>query len=282
MAKPQIRCPICSKWKFIEIADDVTKNVAKGLLAINIAAGMICDHSFIAYIDKNLTVRDCLVADFKIELPRSAPTEETEEDASPETDRIKFDLIKLNIPELLMAYVIKAILYGRKTVLILDQEFLFNHIKNFFRYVFDKSFEFDMEIILEEEHKRNEGKYKEFLVFKKLEVIRDKNKIIDPKKLDLEKAIVHKFFAEYDLIAGLNSIRNKLNKIYEFSKDIAELIENHKEKPITSKILINHISEAYGEKIQMPYLNYLIDIVRYYFKVEVPKIDGVSNLLGFL
>ena len=93
---------------------------------------------------------------------------------------------------------------------------------------------------------------------------------------------MHKFFAEYDLMAGLIILRNELNKIYEFSNTIAEYIENHKGKPITSKILINHISEAFGEKIQMPYLNYLIDIIRYYFKVEVPKIDGVRNLLGFL
>ena len=282
MARVEIRCPICSKWKYIEIVDDATKNVAKGLLAINIAAGMICEHSFIVYIDKNFAVRDCLVADFKIELPKSAPTEETEENIFPEIDAIKSDLIKLNIPELLMVYVIKAILYGRKVVIILDQEFLYNHIKNFFRYVFDKSFEFDIDIILEEEYEKHKEKYKKFLVFKKLKVIRDKDKIMEPKKLEIEKTIVHKFFSEYDLMAGLTILRNELNKIYELSKDIAELIEEQKGKPITSKKLINHISETYGEKIQMPYLNYLIDIVRYYFKVEVPKIDGVRNLLGFL
>jgi len=282
MARLEIRCPVCSKWKKIEIADDTTKNVAKGLLAINIAAGMICEHSFIAYIDKNFTVRDCLVADFKIELPSSTHTEKTEEIISPETDIIKFDLIKLNIPELLIAYVIKTILVGRKAVIILDQEFLYNHIKNFFRYIFDKSFEFDMDIILEEEYKKNKGKYDEFLVFKKVKVVSDKDKIIDLKKLEIEKSIVHKFLTEYDLMAGLIILRNEINKIYEFSKSIAEFIENNKGKPITSKILINHILEVYNEKIQMPYLNYIIDIVRCYFKVEVPKIDGVGSLLGFL
>ena len=282
MAKLEIRCPICSKWKNIEIADDATENVSKGLLAINIAAGMICEHSFIAYIDKNFTVRECLVADFKIELPERPPTEETEEGISPETDTIKFDLIKLNIPELLMAYVIKAILYGRKTVIILDQVFLYNHIKNFFRYVFDKSFEFDIDIILEEDYKINKGKYKDFLVFKNLEVIRDKDKFIDPKKLEIEKAIIHKFFTEYDLMAGLIILRNELNKLYEFSKNIGEFIKEHKGEPITPKRLIEHISEVYGEKIHMTYLYYLIDITRYYFKVKVPKISGVKSLLGFL
>ena len=90
MAKVEIRCPICSKWEKIEIADDATEKISKGLIAINIAAGMVCEHSFIAYVDKNLTVRDCLVADFKIELPESTPTDEP---VKVETDYIKFDLI---------------------------------------------------------------------------------------------------------------------------------------------------------------------------------------------
>ncbi len=282
MARLEIRCPICSQWEHIEVADDATKNVAKGLLAINIAAGMICEHSFIAYVDKNLIVRDCLVADFKIELPESIPTEEAEEVVTPETEAIKFDLIKLNIPEVLMVYVVRAVFLGRKIVIISDQEFLYNHIKNFFQYIFEKSFEFDIDIISEEDYKRNKGQYKEHLVFKNLEIVRDKNKIINPKKLEIEEALLHKFFAEYDLIAGLIILKNELNKIFEFSKTIGEFIESQKGKPITSKILIGLVSEKHEEKIQMPYLNYLIDIIRYYFKVEVPKIKGVTNLLGFL
>lgn len=282
MARLEIRCPICSQWEYIEVADDATKNVAKGLLAINIAAGMICEHSFIAYVDKNLIVRDCLVADFKIELPESIPTEEAEEVVTPETETIKFDLIKLNISEVLMVYVVRAVFLGRKIVIISDQEFLYNHIKNFFQYIFEKSFEFDIDIISEEDYKKNKGQYKEHLVFKNLEIVRDKNKIINPKKLEIEEALMHKFFTEYDLMAGLITLKNELNKIFEFSKTIGEFIESQKGKTITSKILIGLVSEKHEEKIQMSYLNYLIDIIRYYFKVEVPKIDGVTNLLGFL
>ena len=69
MAKIEVRCPVCSNWDNIEISDDATKNVAKGLLAVHLAAGMICEHGFIAYVDKNLIVRDCLIADFNIEAP---------------------------------------------------------------------------------------------------------------------------------------------------------------------------------------------------------------------
>jgi len=139
MAKIEVRCPICSKWDNIEISDDATKNVSKGLLAINIAPGMICEHSFIAYVDKNLIVRDCLVADFKIELPESEVIEDTEENITPETDTIKFDLIKLNIPDMLMTYIFKTIFVGEKTLILSDHEFLYNHLMNFFKYIMQNS-----------------------------------------------------------------------------------------------------------------------------------------------
>ncbi|MFX1304486.1 MAG: hypothetical protein ACFFBV_10930 [Promethearchaeota archaeon] len=282
MARLEIRCPICLQWQHIEISDDMTKNVSKGLLAINIAAGMICEHSFIAYVDKNLTVRDCIVADFKIELPEGAPTQETEKLITPETDTIKFDLIKLNIPELLMAYVLKSIFVGEKVLIISEEEFLHNHVINFFKYIAQNSFEFEMSIITEEEYKKNKDNYKEYIIFKNRKIIRDTYKIINPKQLENEKSMVQKFLAEYDLMAGLIILRNEVNKTYEFSKTIAESLEKQKGKPMTSKILIDYVFEKYGERIQIPYLTFLINIVQNYFKVEVPKIGGVTDLLGFL
>jgi len=282
MARVEIRCPICSKWDHIEISDDATKNVSKGLLAINIAAGMICEHSFIAYVDKNLIVRDCLVADFKIELPEGEASERTEDLIIPETDIIKFDLIKLNIPDTLMTYVFRAIFLGKKALILSDQEFLYNYIINFFKYITQNSFEFDLKIISEMDYKKNKNEFEDYLIFKNREVIRDKNKVINPKGLEIERSIVQKFVAEYDLMAGLIILRNEINKAYEFSNSISNLIENHKGKPLTSKIIINHISDKHDEKILMPYLTFLIDIVRHYFKVDVPKIRGVSNLLGLL
>lgn len=279
MAKIIIRCPICSQWDHIEIADDATENVSRGLLAINIAAGMICEHSFIAYVDKNLSVRDCLVADFKIELPESTPTQEI---ITPETDIIKFDLIKLNIPDILMVNVIKTIFMGRKVVVISDHEFLYNQIINFFRSIMENSYEFDLKIISETEYHKTKSEYKEHLILKNREIVRDKEKIINPKELEFEKAMVQKFYSEYDLMAGVIILRNEIKKSYEYSKTLSEFIQKKEGKALTSKLLIDYILEKYGERIQKSYLSFLIDIVQNYFKVKVPKISGVKDLLGFL
>ncbi|MFX1350397.1 MAG: hypothetical protein ACFE92_17135 [Promethearchaeota archaeon] len=279
MARLEIRCPICSQWEHIEISDDATKNVTKGLLAINIATGMICEHSFIAYVDKNLVVRDCLVADFKIELPESKTSEEI---ITPETEMIKFDLVKLNIPDILMAYIMKAILMRKKVLLLSDQEFLYNQITNFFRTIMENTFKFDLTIISEIEFNNKKKEYKNHVVFKKREIVRDKDKIIDLKKLEFELAMVQKFFKEYDLMAGVIILRNEIKKAYKFSNSITEFIHNKEGKAITSKLIIDYILEKYGERIQKSYLSFLIDIVQNYFKLKVPKISGVTDLLGFL
>ncbi len=83
-------------------------------------------------------------------------------------------------------------------------------------------------------------------------------------------------------MAGLIIVRNEINKAYEYSNAILNYIKNQNDQPLTSKLIIKHISEKYDEKIPMPYLTFLLDIVRNYLKADIPKIGGVSDLLGLL
>ena len=280
MAKIEVRCPVCSNWDNIEISDDATKNVTKGLIAVNITAGMICEHNFIAYVDKNLIVRDCLIADFKIEAPEVSTTKGTEDDVILEAESINHDLIKLNIPELLMASVFKAFFLSKRVILILDDQFIANHIIYFFKYAMQNLFVNDIIAMSKVDYKNDQKNYENYIVFEKREVIQDNDKIIDPKKLGIEKSIAKKFLGEYDLVTGLIILRNEIQKAFEFSKTLADFITNSEEKALSSKRLIDHINKVYSERIQMNYLTFLYDIVKHYFKVEVPKIVGVRKFLG--
>ena len=282
MAKLEVRCPICAKWEKVEILDDATKNVKKGLLAVNISPGMICEHSFIAYVDKNLVVRDCFIADFKIEASEAEVAQEKDDKALTETESINIDLIKLNIPEKLMAMIFKAIFLGKKVILISEDQFLHNHVVNFFRYALQGLFDIDINIMSEIDYKKTKNDYEDYLVFKKSNVFHDKNKIVDSKKLTIEKSIIQKFFAEYDLTTGLIILRNEIQKVFEYSKALAEFITEYQEKIFTTKILMDHITEKQGERIQNNYLTFLLEIAEHYFKIDIPNIDGVSNFLGIL
>ena len=282
MAKIEVRCPICSNWDNIEISDDATKNVAKGLLAVNLTAGMICEHTFIAYIDKNLIVRDCLIADFKIEAPEVLTTEGTEDDIVPEAGSINHDLIKLNIPQLLMASVFKAIFLGKGVIFISVDQFLADHIIYFFKYAMQNLFENDIIAMSKIDYKNDQKNYENYIIFEKRAVIQDKDKSINPKKLKIEKSIAKKFLGEYDLVTGLIILRNEIQKAFEYSKTLVDFITNSEKKTWTSRILIDHINAVHGERIQMNYFTFLYEIVNHYFKVEIPRTDGVTNFLGIL
>ncbi|MFX1375289.1 MAG: hypothetical protein ACFFA0_05710 [Promethearchaeota archaeon] len=282
MPKIELRCPICSKWDLIEISYNAPKETKKGLTAVNIKAGMICEHSFIAYIDKNLMVRDCLIADFKIEVPESSRVERIGENVVPEAKLINKDIIKLNVPPIFMASVFKASFLGKTVILILNDQFLANHIIHFFKYAMNNLFNINIFSIPKTEYIDNKEKYSNYIIFERTEVIQDKNEILNPKNLKFEKSIAKKFLDEYDLVTGLIILRNEIQKAFEFSKTLADFIENSKDKAYNPKILINHIKEIYNERIHKDYLMFLLNIVNHYFKIEVSKIDGVSNFLEFL
>ena len=112
MAKVEIRCPSCNKRGNIEIAEDIINQSARGVTAINIPQDQICTHSFVAYIDKNLAVRDCFMADFQLELPQME-IEQPAEKEIPDASVADVDLIKINVPALTLTYFIRASLLNR-------------------------------------------------------------------------------------------------------------------------------------------------------------------------
>lgn len=283
MAKIEIRCPTCSKWDNIEISDNATKDAKRGILVMDINAGMICEHSFIAYVDKNLIVRDCLITDFKIESLEDSSAQKIQDDIPARAEPVKYDLIKLNIPESVMANILRGTFLGKKIILISDNLFLANHVINFFKLTLKKFFEINILAMSMEDFKQNKKKFDDYLVLEKRKIIQDRDKILDSVKVVEEKSFAQKFLNEYNSVSGLIILKNEIKKAFEYSKTLAEYLRDpEKIKVSTSKHLIDIISEMYNERIPSDYLIFLIDIVKNYFKVEVPKIDGVSNFLGIL
>ena len=118
MTKVEIRCPTCSKKGEIDLSEDLIEKSSRGIIAINMGA-QICSHSFVAYIDRNLHVRDCFVTDFQIELPEME-TDKLHEGEVPGTDVIDADLIKMDISALNLTYIIHCALINKKILLIIE------------------------------------------------------------------------------------------------------------------------------------------------------------------
>ncbi|MFX1256895.1 MAG: hypothetical protein ACFFAN_03470 [Promethearchaeota archaeon] len=280
MTKIQIKCPSCSKTGFIEMFPEAMKNSLRGLLAVNIAKSIICSHSFIAYIDKNLQVRDYFIADFQIELPEITLEEKIKVGKIPSKDIIDIDLIKLNISAILLTYILKSIFLKQKIVLIHNQEFLHNHIYNFFKYITKNSFESTITILTEEKYNSNKKNYKDSMVFDNINIIRNVKNFINPKKLNIEKQIVSRFMNEYDLGYSYVVLKNDIQRAYELSKSIVEFINEAKKKKETINTLkiSTQLEEVYKIKINTIYLKFLMKIVEDYFGVSVPSLT--DSFLG--
>ena len=280
--KIEIRCPSCGKRGFIEVSEEKIKETSRGLLAINVSENIICKHSFVAYIDKNLEVRDCFMADFQIEIPvlESAEPEEAEK----AFDKEKFDLVlvKLNFPATSMAYLLKGLLSKQKLAIINDQKFLESHLKSFIEYISEGLFESIMEVIPREIYIENKKNYADYIILDENKIIQNEKQIVNNTELNVERTIIQKFLSEIDERSSIIILRNELEKAYSLAKSIIELINNFEGKELQSKKIIDYLVKKHNIDIKIPYLNFLLAIVYNYFGVEVPKSSEVGNFLGFL
>ncbi len=282
MANIEIKCPLCHKKGVISIEENLIKSSSRGLLSVHIANDIICEHTFTAYIDKNLQIRDYFFVDFSVKLPEISLIEHLEQESFLSKEIIDIDLIKLNIPAITLTYIIKSIFLKQKIVLISNQEFLNHHIEKFLEFITQNSFEMDLSLINSEEYANNKKSYKNAMVFESNKIIRNNKKLINPKKLDIEKKIIERFYSESQLGYSYIVLKNEIFKAYELSQKIIQEIEEVNKKGNQPNILTiqNKLEKGYNAKIDKLYLNFLIEIIKNYFKVSVPSL--INGLFDFL
>ncbi len=270
--KINIRCPSCGKWGEIEISEESIKNISRGLLAVNVMANTICPDSFIVYLDRNLIAREYFIADFQIEMPEAIFEKPEIEKRLILDDLINLDLIKLNLPATLLSHILRGLFFKKKIGLIIEDEFLTPHITGFIKYITQDNFKSEIFIFSKDSFKNNKKEYKDYLVLEGPNILIDKEKIINPKKISIEKRIIHQFIAENDKNLSFIMLKNEIQKAFELSKFIAEYFNNVRDK---KKLDIHQISdglqEAYKTKISPVYLNFLFEITENYFSVEIPS-----------
>jgi len=281
MKKLEVRCPSCSKRGYIEISEKEVEKAARGVFAVNISEGIACEHSFVAYIDKNLIIRDAFIADFQLELPEITSIQDKEPETSPQLESIDINLIKLNLTTSLLVNIIRAIFFRKKVLILTDQAFMVDQIHKFFDYITKNSFE--ASILVKSEEQYQPENFNDYIVLKSNQILQDYEDILNPKQISIERSLVRKFLEEYEFISSTIYLHNGIQKTYELSKTIVERVKNlkKKEKLISNKV-IEEIAKDHNIKIQLPYLDFLYEIVENYFGVNVPRSSNVSNFLSTL
>jgi len=251
----------------IEVDEKLVSSSPRGITAINVIEDIICRHSFVVYIDNNRVVRDSFICDFKIELPQ-VPSDQILEPSKLEHP-LDIDLIKINLIPSLLAHILKGLYFGKKIIILVNEEFLYSHLIIFFEYITEDTFEMNLHLIHKKEYEDNKKLYKKDLVLDGKEIINDKDNLIDLKKTIIENVIVQKFFAEYDSEKSLILIKNEFQKAFFLSKAISDYLNSS--KALDVKALTEHLKEkVHAIKITPYYLRFLFDIVENYFKTKIP------------
>ena len=281
MKELEVRCPSCSSRGYIEVSEQEVEKAERGVFAINVSEGIVCEHSFVAYIDKNLSVRDTFIADFQLELPEISPPLVKEPVTSSQLESIDVSLIKLNLPASLLVNIIRAIFFKRKVLILTDQKFMIDQIHNFFDYITKNSFEASILVKSEEQYQLESDN--DYIVLKNNLILQDNSDILNLKKISFERSLVRKFLEEYELIPSLIYLYEGIQKTYELSETIVEIVKNLKKKEkLISKKVIEEIAKVNNVKIQLPYLDFLYEIVENYFGINIPRSSNVSNFLSTL
>ena len=278
MVKVEIRCPQCSNKGKLEVEENLIIQSERGISAINVAENIICKHSFIAYIDKNFNVRDCFITDFTIDLPQ-IEVEQITINIIPDKDIVNVYLLTLNLNALWLTYMLRACFFKKKILILNEFNLLNPHIMNFFRFIFQDTFDIDISIQKEANYKKIKKKYKNYIVIDEDKIIKDKEKILS-KFTKIERAIIQKFLAEQDPKTSLIILKNEISKAYKLSKDIdLYLKDNNKTSKLTPKLMSDYLTEKYNQKISELYLKFLIKIVQNYYEVDFSKIFDFDTYL---
>ena len=130
MVKVQIQCPACKEQGFVEVRENIVSGSEKGITAINVAAHLVCKHSFIAYIDRNFVVRDCFVTDFTIQTPEIEMVDSTETFLKDTSKNIDMYLISLNVSAQSFIFLLRACFNKKKVLIINDLDVVIDQMKN--------------------------------------------------------------------------------------------------------------------------------------------------------
>ena len=281
MKKLEVRCPSCSSRGYIEISEKEVEKAARGVFAVNVSEGIACEHSFVAYIDKNLTVRDTFIADFQLELPEITVPPVKEPEMSSQLESIDVSLIKLNLTATLLVNIIRAIFFKKSVLILTDQSFMVDQIYNFLDYIMKNSYETSIRVKSEEEYQSKS--FKDDIILKNNKILQDYDDVLNPKKISIERLLVRKFIEEYEPIPSLIILHESIQKTYELSETIVKRVNSLKKKEkLISKKVIEEIANVHSVKIQLPYLDFLYEIVENYFKIQIPRSSNVSNFLSTL
>lgn len=184
---------------------------------------------------------------------------------------IEISLIKFNIPTEYLIKTIRAVLH-KKNVLIISSKLkkISNAINNFFLFIFEKSFKFNISIKTKKEYRilsKNNDNNEEYVVLKK-KFLKSSKKRKDSENSIYVEDIIKEFYIENDPIPSVMKLKEEIYKIYTLTLKAINYYE-YNGKIIIPKVFIKYLKRTYYLKVKKDYIYFLVDIIKKYFKKDV-------------
>jgi hypothetical protein len=279
--KIRVKCPICSKNSFVEINAEMREKI-QGITSVSIGNNSSCSHNLNIYLDSNLAVRDIFIADFQFELPQLEPGMKFTEFLTQNKDAIDIFSIKLNFLPNFLTNILHGIFLRKKILVLIDQDFKKSLFCDFINFIYNDTFKIDITVEKVNYCQESQEFLKNFdIILVETKIIVDSKNILSHKKLRVERKIIQNFFAEMDHYLSLFKLHNEIKKAYSLSKTVSDFLKNQKNsKKVETMRIINYIENVHKVKVSSFYLNFLIEIVENYFKINIPTI--CKNIVEFL
>lgn len=275
--KIYIICPVCQKSGWLMVPKEPIQSSQKGLTTITIEK-TICDHTFIVYLDKNFNIRAREQIDF-VPAPGIA-FEIKDVGVAPFTEN-DMDLLQLNLYPLTFNYILKSFLNKKSIgiILIKEKEFLADLYDALFDYIFAGTFEITYKILSEDEYRQVKEELNLDVIVRDVEIIKDKDKIITDADLGVVRGFTQRFFKENFGVQSVNYLKNEIKNAYLLSSSVAELV--NKKKNLNLNKIIKNLEKEFDVEINVRYGEFLLDIVKNYYGIEVKDIYKNIEFLKF-
>lgn len=259
--KVQLVCPICQKTAFVPIPTYIFERKQAGIAKVQIIPDVVCEHQFVAFIDKNFMARGYDRIDFQLSIKPPEEGEGAESDATPDQPRkIKVTDVVAKFGVYATTYLFHAYAANLDIYLVTlptDAPNLGAALDELFTRVIPEGLD---------EHPRDRIRQIDRHQFRKLKVKEEEWLVLDSsgivsntpwkrKKLRFEEDTLKAALGENTEARRVAVIGEALQGVYERVRFVAELLAEKK------KILDNDLKDAlkkqFGEKISKDSFEFL-------------------------
>ncbi len=272
-----IQCPVCKKSGKIEVPKKKIEEKSSGL-SIIIVKKLICEHVFLAYIDKNFIMRESEEVYY---VPSPEIIEKSKEIKEEFFDDHEMVMIQMNLYPLTLSYILKCFLNNQSVGIILEenQDFLKPTYEKLFNYLFNRTFEINYQILSEYDYSNLKNELDLPIIIKNVEILKDEHGFLTENEFAVERGFINKFYNENYGRDTLKALKLEINNAFMLANTTKNYITNNKKLNLNK--IIKYLENEFKINVDIKYAEFLLEIIKNYFNLEVKSIYKNVEFLKF-